>query len=602
MQIVEIIGSNKDLNRQSEYEPVIGIDFGTTNSVVAYSIDKNPKTFLDHKNRDLIPSLISYENGKLEVGAIGSERYVYSIKRLLGKTSQEITESLQLKKLSNFEIDKSSSRFRLKIGTEYLELSAIASEIFKYLKTMAEDELCVKITKAVVTVPAYFDDAAKSAVMLSARFAGLEIIRMLSEPSAAAYAYGLTKNAKGKYIVYDLGGGTFDVSALHMSEGVLQVIASAGNNMLGGDDFDNLIVRYFCDKYDINSSYELTIKARLAKEMLSHNTIVELDYQNIRLSISRNLFEGLILSSINKTLDLTRQVIEEAEIDILSGIVIVGGSSRIPLIKRMLSDAFKARIYDDIDPDRAVVYGAALQAENLTRNPHSLLIDVLPLSLGIETYGGAIEKIILRNTPLPFSVTREFTTYADYQTGMQFHVLQGEREMSKDCRSLGYFELDGLSCERAGAVKVEVTFAVDLDGVLSVSANQKGGGVMKSLTIRPSYGLSESEIEEMIRIAYANAAEDHHAKLLKEAVIDAETLLNRLGDAVSLTVSSSVCDYKEIKQVMKMLQSALDSDKPDRDLILNLTDKLKEVSEEFICSQTNFLINNKLSGKNIYEF
>jgi len=371
-----------------------------------------------------------------------------------------------------------------------------------------------------VTVPAYFDDGAKNAVALAAKLAGLDILRLISEPTAAAYAYGLENQSEGIYLVYDLGGGTFDVSVLNMQMGVFQVLAVSGDSHLGGDDIDEAIAEGF----DISK-----IEARRLKECASLGLDPRAPYNahpETCGSSPRGILD-LISPIINRTMDITAQVIKETDREI-DGIILVGGSTRIPLIKQELSRRFGMPILDNLDPDRVVALGAALQAENLTSSSSDLLIDVVPLSLGMELMGGIHEKIIWRNTPIPASVTKEFTTYADNQTAMSFHIVQGERELVADCRSLAKFEL-ALQPAKAGAHRIEITFAMDADGLVSISARDKDTKLSHRIELKPSHGLSQQEMERMLEDAYRNAAMDHKARLMSEAKIEANRVINRLS-------------------------------------------------------------------------
>ena len=352
-------------------------------------------------------------------------------------------------------LDVYSSELKLNFANKQLRVSEIAAEVFIYLKNQAEEQLKTNLTKAVITVPAHFNDAARGEVILAAKIAGFEVLRLIAEPTAAAYAYGLNKNQKGCYLVYDLGGGTFDVSILNIQEGIFQVIATNGDNMLGGNDIDVVITQYLCNKFDLSNSIDTLQLAKKAKETLTYTD----SFNNDNISINKQTLEQLILPLVKRTINIAQECLEQAGNPNIDGVILVGGVTRIPLIKDELYKAFKIDILSDIDPDKAVVWGAALQAENLIA-PHtnSLLIDVAPLSLGMELYGGIVEKIIMHNTPIPISVVKEFTTYVDNQTGIQFHILQGEREMAADCRSLARFELKGLPPMKAGYIRAEVTF------------------------------------------------------------------------------------------------------------------------------------------------
>jgi molecular chaperone HscA len=466
MQLIEIQEPN---SKTEKHEIAVGIDFGTTNSLVAFS--KNHKPYII----DMIPSIVNVEEGKLQVAVKG----IRSIKRQLNLPAQGSKNNI-----------------------EHLK---IASAIFKHLKLAAESHLNTSVNKAVVTVPAYFDDLARNAVASAAKLAGLEVLRLISEPTAAAYAYGLENKSEGVYLVYDLGGGTFDVSVLNMQMGVFQVLATSGDSQLGGDDIDAL----------------------LSKEL----KISTLDAKRLKENEYKNEYDDIIYPLVERTMKITKRVI--AEIDIaVDGIILVGGSTRLPLIKKELKRIFNLPILDNVDPDRVVALGAALQAENLTSSSLDLLIDVVPLSLGMELMGGLHEKIIMRSTPIPATITKEFTTCSDNQNAMYFHIVQGERELVADCRSLAKFEL-ALLPAKAGTHRVEITFMIDADGLVSIKAKDKATGLANEIELKPTYGLSKEEINTMIEVAYENATLDHKARQQREAEIETQIIINKLKSNTS---------------------------------------------------------------------
>ncbi|WPY00432.1 Chaperone protein HscA [Candidatus Trichorickettsia mobilis] len=604
MQIIEISDNLNADTTKNDQQLAVGIDFGTTHSLIAISQQKVPFVIVDQNNLELIPSIITFKNGNFIIGSSNQiENTIFSIKRLLGKSTQEIKQNPALFKLIKSLLDTENHVPKLNLDGQQMILPVIAAEIFKYLKTTAENALSIKITQAVVTVPAYFDDAAKGEVMLAAKIAGLNVIRLMSEPTAAAYAYGLNNKISGCYLIYDLGGGTFDVSILYMQTGILQVIATAGDNMLGGDDIDQLMVDYFISKYQLSYSSKLIIIARYIKELLSVHDQAIMEYGNVVIYMTRMEFEQLILPLLQKTILITQEALQLAGTPELNNIILVGGSTRIPLITSLLQQNFNTSILSEIDPDKAVVFGAALQAENLTiasKNSNSILIDVVPLSLGIELYGGIVEKIILRNSPIPLSITKEFTTYVDNQTAMQFHIVQGEREKADDCRSLARFELKGLPPAAAGLIKVEVIFSIDVDGILSVSALEKTTGISQIVELKPTYGLDDSEVNKILESAYINAISDHHAKLINETIIEAKSLIYHLEKAITETPELLSYDQMhQIQQAITALYTSLTSN--NRELIISNINSLQQISELFITQRMNYALDKLIKGKHIDE-
>ena len=596
MQIIEIREPGEfDVSEDT----VVGIDFGTTNSLIAISKDYNSQIIKMSDGSELVPSVICVMEEKIGVNNYDAKKYIRSIKRLLAKSSEEIKSTPNLMTLAS-DLDLSAAVPRVKIGKNYLSLPEVASEIFKYLKSEAELSLDCKLKKAVVSVPAYFDDNARGQVLFAARLAGLEVIRLISEPTAAAYAYGLNRQQEGAYLVYDLGGGTFDVSILNMRTGVLQVVATGGDNMLGGDDIDILLAHYMASQMDIEINSEIIFLAKQAKEDLSSRNSIEIIYEDNKLAISRNEFEELVLPVVEKTIKVAKDTLYDADNIDLDGIILVGGSTRIPLISDLLTKSFKTEIYSDQDPDKIVALGAALQAENLSAKPKSLLIDVLSLSVGLEIYGGIAEKIILRNTPIPFSITQEFTTHSDNQTGMQFHIVQGEREMAKDCRSLARFELNGIPLAKAGKGRVEVVFAIDADGILSVTAREAITGKIHAIEVKPSYGMSEEEVFHALKIAYENVAKDHKERLLVEAKEQAYSLITGLEKAIEETPWLLTENEKiKIDKAISSLQKAVILDNQE-DILLKI-DGLNSLATVFIQKHLDKGVDMHLKGMHINE-
>lgn len=599
MEIIDI--TEPGVESEKEEEIVVGIDFGTTNSLIAYSKNHCPQVI-----GALVPSVIFYDEvhdnfviGKHQ-GIRGS---LSSVKRLLAKSAKEIREKDVLRKaieVSGFVLTESATGIpKLRVHGYDYSFPELAAKIFAYLKEQAEEQLQVVIRKAVVSVPAYFDDAARGAIMLAAKIAGFEVLRLVAEPTAAAYAYGLDKNVSGTYMVYDLGGGTFDVSILAMRQGVLQVIATGGDNLLGGDDIDHILAEYLAKKFDTDLDHDHYLQAKKIKESLSLMT------ENTDIDKLENLISPLIA----RTIKIAKTTLFDADVK-LDGIILVGGSTKMPMIGRRLSESFGVKVFSDLDPDKAVVLGVALQGENLSyrtssiqdfykrKSKRTLLIDVLPLSLGLELYGGLTEKIILRNTPIPFSVTKSFTTYADNQTGMQFHIVQGEREMAVDCRSLARFELRNIPPMRAGMARIEVIFAIDADGILSVTAREETSGVLQNIELKASFGLSQAEIDDILEKAYRNSALDHEVRLLASTRIDAEKLLAGIAKAMQETPDLlGKEEKKSIKEAISSLQKCINSD--NREEIFQKMQELNKLAKNFIEKHLNIGAELMITGRRI---
>jgi molecular chaperone HscA len=562
------------LPHAEDVHKAIGIDLGTTNSVVAYSENGQPIVIKTLKGVSLIPSVVSYNKG-VTVGVEALDQLKQDPKNAVSSVKR-------------FMATPSKSVYQEKTPVE------ISADILSFLKAQAEQALGQSVTHAVITVPAYFDDTARQATKDAAKIAGLTVLRLINEPTAAALAYGLDQGVEGIYAIYDFGGGTFDISLLKLTQGVFQVLATGGDTNLGGDDIDEQIVNHWFGPSESWRQHQLT--ARQAKEVLSeHET-----WSDGQLHLDRETLESLSLPLIEKTTKICHQVLLDANLmpDDIKGVVMVGGSTRMPLVRSRVADFFKTDPLIDMNPDEIVALGAALQAEGLTRGSNTLLLDVIPLSLGIETMGGIVEKIIPRNTPIPITLAQEFTTYQDGQTALKVHVLQGERELVDHCRSLGEFILSGIPSMVAGAARVEITFAVDADGLLTVSAQEKMTGVSQQVEVKPSYGLTEDDLIRMLKDNSERGAADMQQRLLVEAKVDAERLVISLESA--LKADSYLLQPEEIAILRQELEELKEISKTnDRDQIELASKKLSENSQNFAAMRLNSSIYQQLVGKTI---
>ena len=600
----------------------LGIDLGTTNSLIAFKNDKKVSLIGDENGDALIPSVVHFpENGSVIVGENAKNKLnidplntVSSVKRLIGRGKKDL---LNKSNFFPYKFDLSDDRF-LKVETRKGIFSPveISSEILKFLNKRALEFLKRDIDGVVITVPAYFDEAQRQATKDSATLAGMKVLRLLNEPTAAAIAYGLDLQEEGTVAVYDLGGGTFDISILRLVKGVFEVLATGGDASLGGDDFDYAIVNWMIQSLKLNvdgnvkMESELLLAARAAKENLSTSNqkrSVVINFYENQLVLSRDQYEDLTQDLVKKTIRACKQTLRDAslKIDEIDNVLLVGGSSRNFNVQTEVKKLFKIQPRCDLDPDKVVAIGAAYQADILIGNRNDenpLLLDVNPLSLGLETMGGLVEKIIPRNSTIPISKVQEFTTFKDGQTAMKLHIVQGERELVTDCRSLASFEVRDIPPMVAGAAKISVLFQVDADGLLSVEATELSSGEKTSVVVKPSFGLTESEITGMLRDSFDKAEDDHKHRLLAESQVEADRIIYDLQSALQLD-AKNVLTTEEIENLQLQIENLqkVREDSEDRDLLIMLTEKLMQSSESFAEKRMNFSIKKALSGKTLTQ-
>ena len=599
----------------------VGIDLGTTNSLVATVRSGMAAVLPDALGRFLLPSIVRYcQDGKVEVGFAAQAKQsedpgntIVSAKRLMGRGVKDVAHL----ESAPYDFVDAPGMLQLRTAAGVKTPVEVSAELLKVLKVRAEQSLDGPLSGAVITVPAYFDEAQRQATKDAGRIAGLNVLRLLNEPTAAAIAYGLENASEGTYAVYDLGGGTFDLSILKLTRGVFEVVATSGDSMLGGDDFDQRLYCWVVEQAKLaplspKDMRLLQVRAREAKEYLTFHGEAPITArlssgEVVDLTIDTETFCNITHTLVQKTLGPVRKALRDAGLAVedIKGVVMVGGATRMPQIQRAVGEFFRRDPLNNLDPDKVVALGAAMQADvlagNKTQGEDWLLLDVIPLSLGIETMGGLAEKILPRNSTIPAARAQEFTTFKDGQTGMSFHVVQGERELVTDCRSLASFELKGIPPMAAGAARIRVSFQVDADGLLSVSAKEATSGAEASVSVKPSYGLVDADIERMLRDSFAHAKDDVRARALAEHRIDGRRLIEATRSA--LQADASLLDRKEltaIEEAIVTLEKLLTG--IDHRAIKQAADALNHASEEFAGRRMDQGVKRALTGRQIGSF
>ena len=597
-----------------EHRLAVGIDLGTTNSLIASVISGKATILEDEEGSRMMPSIVHYDEKQIFVGVEAEKRQVQgpedtiaSAKRLMGKGLMDIRPE-------DFTVSLEDSAGNIAIHTKQGLKSPVevSAALLKRLKELGDKRLGGEIMGAVITVPAYFDDAQRQATKDAAKIAGINVLRLINEPTAAAVAYGLDKKVEGNFVIYDLGGGTFDISILRLENGLFEVMATHGDSALGGDDFDHLIEQWMISDFDTpmpNIKTKQLIKnlSRKIKEGLTEKSEIAVNQSfdglgTIKKTLTREKFASLSADLTNKTITCIKQALHDADLTPkdITGVVMVGGSTRMPIIQVAVEQFIGMPLLNNIDPDEVVALGAAEQANILAGNTNNelLLLDVIPLSLGIETMGDIVERIIPRNSTLPVAMGQEFTTYQDGQTGIVIHVVQGERDLVKDCRSLGKFTLKGIPPMVAGAAKIRVTFQVDTDGLLSVKAKELSTGIESSIEVKPSYGLEDHQIQQMLASSFSSAEEDKESRALAEIRVDGQQIIAMIESA--LEQDKNLLNPNEIDHIhvrVHELTKALATS--DRALIEEKTKLLNEATAAFAAKRMDHSISKALTGKTI---
>ena len=601
-------GKAEDSDKQQTPKFAVGIDLGTTNSLVAKVIDGKPQIIegTDGTSSRLLRSTVDYQKG--QPVAVGNEvkiendqniQRIHSAKRLLGISYEEVKKELDA---YDFDLVADSNPVEIQLDEKHtVKPIEVSAKVLEKLVEQAQTTSDTPLEGAVITVPAYFDDARRQATKDAAKLAGINVLRLLNEPTAAALAYGLDQGKSGIYVVYDMGGGTFDVSILHLSQGLFKVIATGGDARLGGNDFNKAVLEVATTAEDVDIASIPHIYASKAKEALSTNAMTTFAYNDQELQVTAEDFFFQSQPLVDRSIDILKECLERANVDdTLQGVIMVGGATRMPHLRDAVAEAVNVPLYTDINPDEVVALGAAAQADLLVGNrPNNdwLLLDVNPLSLGIETMGGLVEQIIPRNSSIPIARAQEFTTHKDGQTAMSVHVVQGERDKAGDCRSLARFSVKQIPPMSAGTPRIQVTYRLDADGLLTVTAEEKTTNTKTEIEVKPSYGLSEEQISQMIVDSHKHAKEDATARALAEVKISAEGLKDMLKTALTRDQHLIEDDQEKIDKAFTQLDDALAKD--DADQIRTAITQLDKASEGFAQRRMQAAMQTALKGQNV---